>query len=181
MSRSQELLCTWHTEAHAPGAWLYCWGRGVEATDSGSLMSGRNWVKGRAGREPCRGGGKAGEEAAHVWFLFCDREQGRNWRLGELFGLSSICNKSSSISSPQTAQASEIALLDANERTHIPHSQGLASAPLSPGSQGGHAAWGVGLWAEVLSPVAHAGYPSFLLNLPKPGASPSTPLLSLRH
>lgn len=31
---------------------------------------------------------------------------------------------------------------------------------------------GVGLWAEVLSPVAHAGYLSFLLNLPKPGASP---------
>lgn len=88
------------SEARAQGARLDCCG--VEATDSGSLMSGRNWVKGRAGRKPCRGGGKAGEEGAHVWFLFCDREQRCNWRLGELFGLSSICNKSSSISSPQT-------------------------------------------------------------------------------
>lgn len=39
-------------------------GVGVEATDSRSLMSGRNWVKGRAGRKPCRGGGgKAGRRA----------------------------------------------------------------------------------------------------------------------
>lgn len=46
-----------HREVHAEGARLCCWG--VEATDSESLMGGRNWVKGRARRKPCRGGGSA--------------------------------------------------------------------------------------------------------------------------
>lgn len=63
-----------------------------------TLMGWRNWVKGRAQQRRRR---EAGEEGAHVWFLFCDREQRRNWHLGERLGLSSIHNKFSSISSPQ--------------------------------------------------------------------------------
>lgn len=56
----------------------------------------------RALQSPQKEEGRQGRRECIVWFLFCDREQRRNWHLGELFRLSSICNKSSSISSPQT-------------------------------------------------------------------------------
>lgn len=111
------------------------------------------------------------EEGAHVWFLFCDREQRRNWHLGELLGLSSICNKSSSISSPQPAhRLLEIALLDANGRTR-PSFLGPASAPLALEPRedllcgGGAASWGA-------RPVPHAGHLSSLPNPLKPGDVP---------
>lgn len=78
------------------GGMTVSWGGGGHSQRT--LMGWRNWVKGRALQRRRR---EAGEEGAHVWFLFCDREQRRNWHLGEQLGLSSICNKSSSISSPQ--------------------------------------------------------------------------------
>ena len=75
-----------------------------------------------------------GLEGATVWLLFRDREQRRNWRLGELLGLSSICNKSSPISS-QTLPGLPRELCLMLMRGHAPSfpRTGLSSA----GPQGG--------------------------------------------